>query len=39
VFTVENTTDEATYTNPDLKLLATIFFSKKIGLDTGSEPA
>ena len=34
VFTVENTTDEASFTNPDLKLLASIFYSKKFGLDT-----
>ncbi len=33
-FTVENQTDEASFTNPDFKLLASIFYSKKIGLDT-----
>ncbi len=34
VFTVENQTDEAAFTNPDFKLLASIFYSKKIGVDT-----
>jgi iron complex outermembrane recepter protein len=34
-FEVENQTDEASYTNPDFKLLASIFYSKKIcGVDT-----
>ena len=33
-FQVENTTDTADFTNPDFKLLASIFYSKKIGVDT-----
>jgi hypothetical protein len=33
-FQVENQTDSADFTNPDFKLLGSIFYSKKIGLDT-----